>query len=38
VELDSATGWIVTPRNGKLLKGDGFLSKAEALEAAGLSE
>jgi ketosteroid isomerase-like protein len=38
VELDSATGWIVTLRHGKLLKIEGFLSKAEALEAAGLSE
>jgi ketosteroid isomerase-like protein len=38
VELDSETGWIVTLRHGKLVKGEGFLSKAEALEAAGLRE
>ncbi|HEY6654015.1 MAG TPA: nuclear transport factor 2 family protein [Solirubrobacterales bacterium] len=38
VELDSATGWIATVRHGKMLKAEGFLSKAEALEAAGLRE
>ena len=38
VELDSATGWVFTLRNGKILKAEGFLSPDEALEAAGLSE
>ena len=38
VELDSPMGWVFTVRRGKLMKADGFLSRAEALEAAGLSE
>ena len=38
VELDSATGWVFTLRNGKILKAEGFLSPDEALKAAGLSE
>jgi ketosteroid isomerase-like protein len=38
VVLDSATGWIVTLRHGKLLRIEGFLSKGAALEAAGLRE
>ncbi len=38
VELDSPMGWVFTVRRGKLMKADGFLSRAEALEVAGLSE
>src|SRR5436305_7673452 len=38
VELDSATGWVFTLRNGKILKAEGFLSPDEALKAAGLEE
>jgi ketosteroid isomerase-like protein len=38
LELDSPTGWIFTLREGKVVKADGFLSRDEALEAAGLSE
>jgi ketosteroid isomerase-like protein len=38
VELDSPMGWVFTVRRGKLMKAEGFLSRAEALEAAGLSE
>jgi len=37
-ELDSATGWVFTLRNGKILKAEGFLSPDEALKAAGLEE
>ena len=38
VELDSPMGWVWTIRDGKLLKAQGFLGEAEALEAAGLRE
>jgi ketosteroid isomerase-like protein len=38
LELDSATGWIFTLRDGKVVKAEGFLSVDKALEAAGLSE
>ncbi len=38
VELDSTMGWIYTVRRGKLVKAEGFLSRDDALEAAGLSE
>jgi ketosteroid isomerase-like protein len=38
LELDSPTGWVFTVRNGKVVKAEGFLSRAQALEAAGLSE
>ena len=38
LELDSPTGWLCTVRGGKLVKIDGFLSREEALEAAGLRE
>jgi ketosteroid isomerase-like protein len=38
LELDSPTGWVSTVRDGKLVKAEGFLSRAEALEAAGLRE
>jgi ketosteroid isomerase-like protein len=38
VELDSPTGWVSTLRDGKIVKAEGFMSWAEALHAAGLSE
>ena len=38
VELDSETGWVFTIRRGKVVRAEGFLSRAQALEAAGLSE
>jgi ketosteroid isomerase-like protein len=38
LELDSETGWVFTVRGGKVVKAEGFLSRAEALKAAGLSE
>ena len=38
VELDSPMGWVFTVRRGKLVKAEGFLSRAQALDAAGLSE
>ena len=38
VELDSPMGWVFTVRRGKLMKAEGFLRRAEALEAAGLRE
>lgn len=38
LELDSPTGWVFTMRNGRVVKAEGFLSRAEALQAAGLSE
>ena len=38
LEIDSPTGWVCAVRNGKLVKAEGFLSRAAALEAAGLSE
>ena len=38
VALDTATGWVFTVRNGKVVRAEGFLSHDEALEAAGLSE
>jgi ketosteroid isomerase-like protein len=38
LELDSPTGWVFTRRESKVVKADGFLSRAEALEAAGLQE
>jgi|SRR5918994_675055 ketosteroid isomerase-like protein len=38
VQLDSPMGWIFTVRRGRLVKAEGFLSRDEALEAAGLSE
>jgi hypothetical protein len=31
-------GWVSTVRRGKLVKAEGFLNRAEALEAAGLEE
>jgi ketosteroid isomerase-like protein len=38
MELDSPMGWVFTVRGGKLVKAEGFLSYAEALEAVGLQE
>ena len=38
VVIDSPTGWVFTVRRGKLVRADGFLNPADALEAAGLSE
>jgi ketosteroid isomerase-like protein len=38
LELDSPTGWVSTVRDGRLVKAEGFLSRAEALEAAGLRD
>ena len=38
VELDSPLGWVFTVRRGKLVKAEGFLSRAQALEAAGLRD
>ena len=38
MELESPIGWVFTIRRGKVAKAEGFLSRAEALEAVGLSE
>jgi len=38
LELDSPTGWVMTLRDGKVLKAEGFLSRSETLEAAGLEK
>jgi ketosteroid isomerase-like protein len=38
MELESPMGWVFTIRRGKVAKAEGFLSRAEALEAVGLSE
>ncbi len=38
IELDVPTWGLWKLRDGKLIRGDGFLTEAEALEAAGLSE
>jgi hypothetical protein len=38
VELENEGGCIFTWRNGKLLELRPYMSRAEALEAAGLSE
>jgi ketosteroid isomerase-like protein len=38
VELDSATGWVFTLRDDRIVRAEGYLSRGEALEAAGLSE
>jgi ketosteroid isomerase-like protein len=38
VEVDSPMGWVFTVRSGKAVKAEGFLSREEALEAAGLTE
>jgi ketosteroid isomerase-like protein len=38
LEVDSPTGWVFTVRRGKVVRAEGFLNPADALEAAGLSE
>jgi ketosteroid isomerase-like protein len=38
MELESPMGWVFTIRRGKVAKAEGFLSRAQALEAVGLSE
>ncbi len=38
LEIDSPTGWVFTVRRGKVVRAEGFLSRSETLEAAGLSE
>jgi len=38
LELDSETGWVFTVRDGRVLRAEGFLSREQALKAAGLSE
>ena len=38
LELASATGWVFTVRRGRVVKAEGFLNRADALEAAGLRE
>ena len=38
VELDSSIAWVVTVRRGKVVRAEGFLNRADALKAAGLSE
>lgn len=38
LELDSYTGWVFTLRGGKIVRAQGYLDSAGALEAAGLSE
>jgi uncharacterized protein len=38
VEVDSATAWLFTLHDGKIMRARGYLNPEEALEAAGLSE
>ena len=38
MEIDSPMGWVFTVRHGKLVKAEGFLSRAEAFAAAGIEE
>ena len=38
MELESPMGWVFTIRRGKVAKAEGFLSRAQALKAVGLSE
>jgi len=38
VEVDSATAWLFTLRDGKIVRARGYLNPEEALEAAGLRE
>ena len=38
LELDSAAGWVFELRGGKVVRAEGFLNPADALEAAGLAE
>jgi ketosteroid isomerase-like protein len=37
VELDSATGWVFTFRGGRILRAEGYLDPAKAIEVAGLN-
>jgi ketosteroid isomerase-like protein len=38
VEIDSPIAWVLTLRGGRVVRAEGFLNWAEALEAAGLRE
>ena len=38
MELDSSMGWVFTVRRGKVVKAEGFLTRANAFRAASLSE
>lgn len=38
LELDTPCGWLCCLRNGKVVSAEGFLSREDALAAAGLSE
>jgi ketosteroid isomerase-like protein len=38
LEIDSPTGWVFTVRGGKVVGAEGFLGRAETLQAAGLPE
>jgi ketosteroid isomerase-like protein len=38
LELDTATGWVFTVRNGKVVRAQGYLNREDALKAAGLRE
>ena len=38
VEIDSPMAWLTTFRDGKIVRGRGYLDVQEALKAAGLSE
>jgi uncharacterized protein len=38
LEIDSPTGWVFTVRRGKVVRAEGFLDRAQTLEAAGLAE
>src|SRR5688572_4177954 len=37
MELDSSMGWVFTVRRGKVVKAEGFLTRANAFRAASLS-
>ena len=37
-KMDSPTGWVFTVRRGKVARAEGFLSREQALKAAGLQE
>ena len=37
VKIDSPTGWVFTVRRGKVARAEGFLSREQALKAAGLT-
>ena len=38
MEIDSPIGWVFTLRGGQVVGAEGFLSKTETFEAAGLEE